>query len=96
VKKGDAAVVENENIEYLKNRVMELEEKVEQLRFSRRVLMNLIEKIEKDKAVFLKNLERENRKLQRNNFRFAQRLWNKNIQLVELELRNKNDFKKSN
>jgi Cft2 family RNA processing exonuclease len=89
-------VVENENIEYLKNRVMELEEKVEQLRFSRRVLMNLIEKIEKDKAVFLKNLERENRKLQRNNFRFAQRLWNKNIQLVELELRNKNDFKKSN
>ncbi|MGI6491654.1 MAG: translation initiation factor 2 [Peptococcaceae bacterium] len=75
---------------------MELEEKVEQLRFSRRVLMNLIEKIEKDKAVFLKNLERENRKLQRNNFRFAQRLWNKNIQLVELELRNKNDFKKSN
>jgi hypothetical protein len=96
VKKGDAAVVENENIEYLKNRVMELEEKVGQLRFSRRVLMNLIEKIEKDKAVFLKNLERENRKLQRNNFRFAQRLWNKNIQLVELELRNKNDFKKSN
>lgn len=89
-------MVENENIEYLKNRVMELEEKVEQLRFSRRVLMNLIEKIEKDKAVFLKNLERENRKLQRNNFRFAQRLWNKNIQLVELELRNKNDFKKSN
>jgi predicted RNase H-like nuclease (RuvC/YqgF family) len=96
VKKGDAAVVENENIEYLKNRVMELEEKVEQLRFSRRVLMNLIEKIEKDKAVFLKNLERANLKVQRNNFRFAQRLWNKNIQLVELELRNKNDFKKSN
>lgn len=84
-------MVENENIEYLKNRVMELEEKVEQLRFSRRVLMNLIEKIEKDKAGFLKQLERENRKLQRNNIRFAQRLWSKNRQLMELELKYQND-----
>jgi len=84
-------VVENESIEYLKNRVMELEEKVEQLRFSRRVLMNLIEKIEKDKAAFLKNLEEENRRLQRSNFRFAQRLWSKNKQFVELELKYRND-----
>jgi len=53
--------------------------------------MNLIEKIEKDKAAFLKNLEEENRRLQRSNFRFAQRLWSKNKQFVELELKYRND-----
>jgi hypothetical protein len=64
---------------------MELEEKVEQLRLSRRVLMNLIEKIEKDRSGFLTRLERENRKLQQNNYRYAQRLLHKNRQIVELE-----------
>ncbi|HBC94181.1 MAG TPA: translation initiation factor 2 [Pelotomaculum sp.] len=73
------------DVEFLKDRVLELEEKVEQLRLSRRVLMNLIEKIEKDKAGFLSRLERENRKLQHNNYRYAQRLLHKNRQIMELE-----------
>jgi len=73
------------DIFYLKKRIQELEEKVEQLRLSRRVLMNLIEKIEKDKAGFLTRLERENRKLHLDNYRYAQRLLRKNRQIVELE-----------
>jgi len=73
------------DIEFLRDRILELEEKIEQLRLSRRVLMNLIEKIEKDKAGFLSRLERENRKLQQNNYRYAKWLLLKNRQIVELE-----------
>ena len=35
------------DITYLRHRIQELEEKIEQLRLSRRVLMNLIEKLRK-------------------------------------------------
>lgn len=78
---------EDTEIYYLRGRIRELEEKVEQLRLSRRVLMNLIEIIEKDKTGFLKRLEKENRKLHKNNYCFAQRLLRKNRQIVELESR---------
>jgi predicted RNase H-like nuclease (RuvC/YqgF family) len=71
------------DITYLRRRIQELEEKIEQLRLSRRVLMNLIEKIEKDKLGFLRRLEKENRKLQLNNYRYAQWLLRKNRQIVE-------------
>ncbi len=73
------------DIAFLKKRVQELEEKVEQLRLSRRVLMNLIEKIERDKNYFLNRMENEKRRLQLDNYRYAQRLLRKNRQIVELE-----------
>lgn len=73
------------DISCLRKRIQELEEKVEQLRLSRRVLMNLIDKIEKDKVGFLSRLEKENRKLHHDNYRYAQRLLRKNRQIVELE-----------
>ena len=71
--------------DYLRKRVRELEEKVEQLRLSRRVLMNLIEKLEKDKNSFLNRLEKENKKLHLNNYRYARSLLCKNRQIMELE-----------
>ena len=71
----------------LRKRVRELEEKVEQLRLSRRVLMNLIEKMEKDRNSFLNRLEKENKKLHHNNYRYARSLLCKNRQIVELESR---------
>ncbi|MGB9845971.1 MAG: translation initiation factor 2 [Desulfotomaculales bacterium] len=70
---------------YWQKRVKELEEKVEQLRLSRRVLMNLIEKIEKERCIHLARLEKENRKLHSLNGRFARSLLSKNIQIRELE-----------
>lgn len=76
---------ESIDISYLKRRIQELEEKVEQLRLSRRVLMNLIEKLEKDKTGFLNRLEKENRKLHQDNYRYARRLLRKNREIVELE-----------
>jgi hypothetical protein len=84
-------VEERKDVEFLRDRVLELEEKVEQLRLSRRVLMNLIEKIVKDRTGFLTRLEKENRKLQQNNYRYAQRLLRKNRQIVELELKLQDD-----
>lgn len=77
----------NADIQYLQNRIKELEEKVEQLRLSRRVLMNLIEKIEKDKSLFVSKLEKENRKLHKNNYRYAKNLIQQNRRIVELQNR---------
>lgn len=71
--------------DFLTKKIQELEEKVDQLRFSRRVLMNLVEKIERDKWGHLSKLERENKKLQFNNRKFALSLLHKNRQIMELE-----------
>lgn len=75
------------DVRYLRQRVQELEEKVEQLRLSRRVLMNLVEKIEKEKSTFLARMEKENRKLHIDNYRYARWLLLKNQKIVELESR---------
>ena len=75
----------NNDVQHLQKRVRELEEKVEQLRLSRRVLMNLIEKLEKEKNSFLNQLEKENKKLHLANYRYARSLLCKNRQIVELE-----------
>lgn len=74
-----------EHFKMLEGRLKELEDKVENLRFSRRVLMNLIEKIEKDKWDQLTKLQQENKKLQVNNVRFARTLLRKNRQIIEME-----------
>ncbi|GAB6157543.1 translation initiation factor 2 [Desulfotomaculum varum] len=80
----------NADLQYLQKRIQELEEKVEQLRLSRRVLMNLIEKIEKDKSMFVSRLEKENRKLHKENYRYAQNLLKQNRRIVELQNRLEN------
>lgn len=77
----------NADLQYLQKRIQELEEKIEQLRLSRRVLMNLIEKIEKDKSMFVTRLEKENRKLHKDNYRYAQSLLKQNRRIVELQNR---------
>lgn len=72
-------------IELMRERICELEEKVEHLRVSRRVLMNLLEKVEREKGGLVSRLERENKKLQQHNNRFAKSLLNKNRQIIELQ-----------
>lgn len=69
----------------MEKRIEELEEKIEQLRFSRRVLMCLVEKIEREKWGNLDKLEKENKKLQFNNRKYAQSILHKNRQIIELE-----------
>ncbi len=76
-----------EEILHLRERIEELEEKVEGLRFSRRVLMNLLEKLEQERTSCLLRLEKQNQKLRQNNSRFANNLLHKNKQIMELEMR---------
>jgi len=47
--------------------------------------MNLVEKLEKEKTCILARLETENRRLHRDNNKYARRLLIKNSQLVELK-----------
>ncbi len=84
---------EHSDVAYWQRRTRDLEEKVEQLRLSRRVLMNLIEKLEKEKASLTGKLEKENKKLHCANYRYARWLLRKNSQIVELEMKLQDNFK---
>lgn len=71
--------------EDLRVRVRELEDKVEALRISRRVLMNLIDTLENEKRDRLAKLTTQNEKLQQNNCRYARAIMYRNIRITELE-----------
>lgn len=81
-------------IEDLQKRIRELEDKVEALRISRRVLMNLIESIETERREQLSNLENRNEKLQKNNCRYARQIMYRNLRINELE-KQLNNFSRS-
>ena len=63
------------------DKIDRLKKEIENLRVSRRILMYLVEKLEKERQ----SLELANQKLQKNNFRYAQTIVNKNIEIVELQ-----------
>ncbi|NPV92282.1 MAG: translation initiation factor 2 [Firmicutes bacterium] len=69
---------ENREYDHLVARVSDLEKKVEYLRVSRRVLMNLLIDLEKEKGKEIQRLQEENRRLKKINSRFAKNLWQKN------------------
>jgi len=72
-------------VDELHSRIRELEDKVEALRISRRVLMNLIDTIEREKREQLLRLEALNEKLQKNNCRYARTIMHRNVRITELE-----------
>ncbi|MCL6560045.1 MAG: translation initiation factor 2 [Firmicutes bacterium] len=76
-----------EDLRQLKARVRELEDKLAQVRLSRRVLLHLLEQMEAERNLFMKKLETENRRLQKANARYARSLLKKNQQIIELESR---------
>lgn len=78
---------ENTIIQGLQKRIKELEDKVEALRISRRVLMNLIDTLEREKREQIITLEVKNERLQKNNCRYARSIMHRNIQILELEER---------
>lgn len=75
----------DEELKVLRARVGELEQRIEHLRVSRRVLMNLLEKVEREKVALVRKLEKENIRLQRDNTRFAKWLFLKNREIIELQ-----------
>ncbi|SMB96254.1 hypothetical protein SAMN00017405_1485 [Desulfonispora thiosulfatigenes DSM 11270] len=76
-------------VENLKKRIEYLENQVEYLRVSRRVLMNLLEKTEKEKRLLSIKYESENKKLHKDNLKYVYWLWDKNKRILELESRKK-------
>lgn len=76
-----------ELIKGLKSRVRELEDKVDALRISRRVLMNLIDALEKEKRGQMQKLQNMNERLQKHNCKYAKALMHRNLRIYELESR---------
>jgi predicted RNase H-like nuclease (RuvC/YqgF family) len=74
-----------ELVEELRARMRELEDKIEALRISRRVLMNLLEDLEKEKREQLAILSSENEHLQRSNGRYARAIMLRDIRINQLE-----------
>lgn len=68
----------------LHRRIQELEQRVEQLRFSHRVLLRLMEKSEAEKWEMINRLKAEKEKIEKRNRHYARMLWEKNKELVRL------------
>jgi cell division septum initiation protein DivIVA len=77
--------VEHEELQDLRNRVRLLEERLQGLRTSRRILMNLMAAQEREKRAAIQRLEAENGRLQKRSARYAQALLERNIRIVRLE-----------
>jgi predicted RNase H-like nuclease (RuvC/YqgF family) len=75
----------HEELVFYKKRIIELEKQVNQLRLSRRILMNLIEKIETEKRHLFSQLEKEKQQLRLNNQRYAKWLMQNNYRFMELQ-----------
>lgn len=69
----------------LRIHIHELEEKLAALRISRRVLMNLLDNVEKEKCEQLSLLENQNIKLRKNNWHYAQTIMYQNSRIAKLE-----------
>lgn len=69
-------------------KIYKLKKEIENLRVSRRILMYLVEKLEKEK----RQLELENKRLQKHNYRYAQTILQKNIEIVELQSDQKKEY----
>lgn len=61
----------------LRERVAALEERLEQMKLSRRVLMKILERSEQEKQVVVANLRRENERLRQQNGRLIKIAWNR-------------------
>lgn len=77
--------VENGELQDLRSRVRLLEERLQGLRTSRRILMNLVASQEREKRALIQRLEAENGRLQKRSARYAQAVLERNIRIVRLE-----------
>ncbi|MDF2630163.1 MAG: hypothetical protein K0R39_3994 [Symbiobacteriaceae bacterium] len=69
----------------LRQRVRVLEERIQGLRASRRILMNLLAAQEREKRSRIQRLEQENVRLQQRNSRFAREVLDRNIRIIRLQ-----------
>lgn len=74
-----------DEVDQLRQRVRVLEDRVQGLRASRRILMTLIAAQEREKRSRIQRLEAENTRLQRQSSRFAKVILERNIRIIRLE-----------
>lgn len=77
--------MEQNELQELRSRVRLLEERLQGLRTSRRILMNLIAAQEREKRAQIQRLEAENGRLHRQSARFAKAVLEGNIRIVRLQ-----------
>ncbi len=77
--------MEHDELQELRNRVRILEERLQGLRTSRRILMNLVAAQEREKRSHIQRLEAENGRLQKLSARYAKAVLERNIRIVRLE-----------
>lgn len=77
--------MEQNELQELRSRVRLLEERLQGLRTSRRILMNLVAAQEREKRGLIQRLEAENGRLQRQSARYAKAVLERNIRIVRLE-----------
>lgn len=75
----------NNLIGELRVHIQELEDKLIALRVSRRVLMNLLDNVEKEKSEQFLLLESQNGKLQKNNYHYIQTILHQRSYIARLE-----------
>lgn len=75
----------DEEITFLKNRVNDLEKQLDNLRLSRRVLMDLLEQLEKEKSILSSQLEKKARDLQREKRLSHRKAYSSNFEVYEFD-----------
>lgn len=76
--------IQEENL-LLRKRIMELEKQIDNLRLSRRILMDLLEQIEKEKNLLSSKLEQKSKHLQKYRKLSQNKLLSQDFQVYELK-----------
>lgn len=76
---------ETDELDHLRQRVRLLEERIQGLRASRRILMNLLASHEREKRNRISRLEAENTQLKQQSSRMARQVLDRNIRIIRLE-----------
>lgn len=74
-----------DEVSQLRRRVSVLEERIQGLRASRRILMNLLAAQEREKRSRIQRLEQENARLQQRSSRFAREVLDRNSHIIRLQ-----------
>ncbi len=73
----------DEELSFLQNRIKELEKQLDNLRLSRRVLMDLLEQLENEKNILNSQLERRAKDLRKQKKLSPKKVYSPNFELYE-------------
>jgi len=79
----------DEELTFLAKRVTELEKQIDNLRLSRRILMDLLEQIEKEKNILISQLENKAKIMQKQKKAAFRKMYSQSFELYEF-----NNYKK--